>query len=203
MQCKSEPSPLARGTQRREKPAICFDRFIPAYAGNSNVNLFTASTSAVHPRLRGELEDFTVTKSGCRGSSPLTRGTLELILTRQPSQRFIPAYAGNSRQERPSGAKSTVHPRLRGELPAPIAAVAVMDGSSPLTRGTQTIVFRVLRRVRFIPAYAGNSQDNRRGRKLAPGSSPLTRGTRSVRVGAVQVIRFIPAYAGNSSRNLF
>ena len=135
-------------------------------------------TFPVHPRLRGELAVGSFSDKIVSGSSPLTRGTLELILTRQPSQRFIPAYAGNSRQERPSGAKSTVHPRLRGELPAPIAAVAVMDGSSPLTRGTQTIVFRVLRRVRFIPAYAGNSQDNRRGRKLAPGSSPLTRGTR-------------------------
>ena len=96
----------------------------------------------------------------------------------EPNRRFIPAYAGNSRFQENLASMFTVHPRLRGELPAPIAAVAVMDGSSPLTRGTQTIVFRVLRRVRFIPAYAGNSQDNRRGRKLAPGSSPLTRGTR-------------------------
>ena len=176
-------SQLTRGTLGGSDIRAGLCRFIPACAGNSSKSMPGAPSNT--------------------GSSPLTRGTLELILTRQPSQRFIPAYAGNSRQERPSGAKSTVHPRLRGELPAPIAAVAVMDGSSPLTRGTQTIVFRVLRRVRFIPAYAGNSQDNRRGRKLAPGSSPLTRGTRSVRVGAVQVIRFIPAYAGNSSRNLF
>ena len=143
-----------------------------------------------------------------------------MILTRQPSQRFIPAYAGNSRQERPSGAKSTVHPRLRGELPAPIAAVAVMDGSSPLTRGTQTIVFRVLRRVRFIPAYAGNSVGTcgrRSGNSVHPrlrgellsepllktawfGSSPLTRGT-LLSIGArIFCVRFIPAYAGNSGK---
>ena len=51
----------------------------------------------------------------------------------------------------------TVHPRLRGELPAPIAAVAVMDGSSPLTRGTPLGTSSKDRMVRFIPAYAGNS----------------------------------------------
>ena len=150
-------SPLARGTPLN----LCLGRlpirFIPAYAGNSLDMCRSRCTFPVHPRLRGELAVGSFSDKIVSGSSPLTRGTLELILTRQPSQRFIPAYAGNSRQERPSGAKSTVHPRLRGELPAPIAAVAVMDGSSPLTRGTQTIVFRVLRRVRFIPAYAGNS----------------------------------------------
>ena len=124
-------------------------------------------------------------------------------MTRQPSQRFIPAYAGNSRQERPSGAKSTVHPRLRGELPAPIAAVAVMDGSSPLTRGTQTIVFRVLRRVRFIPAYAGNSAPNFKLRLRSTGSSPLTRGTQHGSHATLLNLRFIPAYAGNSSHCLY
>ena len=90
------PSPLTRGTQRREKPAICFDRFIPAYAGNSRRQFVKRLNIAVHPRLRGELEDFTVTKSGCRGSSPLTRGTLLLDIMFNAIFRFIPAYAGNS-----------------------------------------------------------------------------------------------------------
>ena len=135
------------------------------------------------------------------GSSQLTRGTLELILTRQPSQRFIPAYAGNSRQERPSGAKSTVHPRLRGELPAPIAAVAVMDGSSPLTRGTLTARPAQRRDTWFIPAYAGNSEQQRLNGKHQRGSSPLTRGTPS-NVSPIRAIcRFIPAYAGNSLKD--
>ena len=93
---KSGSSPLTRGTRENSSPHEFHGRFIPAYAGNSNVNLFTASTSAVHPRLRGELEDFTVTKSGCRGSSPLTRGTLLLDIMFNAIFRFIPAYAGNS-----------------------------------------------------------------------------------------------------------
>ena len=151
-------SPLTRGTRIDSGQNDRFNRFIPAYAGNSCSNAPVSATIPVHPRLRGELTSRGLPFMVVIGSSPLTRGTRE----RRRSYQLC----------------CSVHPRLRGELPAPIAAVAVMDGSSPLTRGTQTIVFRVLRRVRFIPAYAGNSQDNRRGRKLAPGSSPLTRGTR-------------------------
>ena len=131
------------------------------------------------------------------GSSPLTRGTLELILTRQPSQRFIPAYAGNSRQERPSGAKSTVHPRLRGELQIPGESSLDVYGSSPLTRGTPGADSSGCRNGRFIPAYAGNSSSALTHTALGSvhprlrgelgtfqgvhiefdGSSPLTRGT--------------------------
>ena len=71
-------------------------RFIPAYAGNSRRQFVKRLNISVHPRLRGELEDFTVTKSGCRGSSPLTRGTLLLDIMFNAIFRFIPAYAGNS-----------------------------------------------------------------------------------------------------------
>ena len=152
-------SPLARGTPLN----LCLGRlpirFIPAYAGNSLDMCRSRCTFPVHPRLRGELLIEHHLKPRSRGSSPLTRGTLELILTRQPSQRFIPAYAGNSRQERPSGAKSTVHPRLRGELQIPGESSLDVYGSSPLTRGTPGADSSGCRNGRFIPAYAGNSNN--------------------------------------------
>ena len=141
-----------------------------------------------------------------------------MILTRQPSQRFIPAYAGNSRQERPSGAKSTVHPRLRGELQIPGESSLDVYGSSPLTRGTPGADSSGCRNGRFIPAYAGNSatrvslstavsvHPRLRGELLPAliswllrfGSSPLTRGTHDKLSSMVADKRFIPAYAGNS-----
>ena len=51
--------------------------------------------------------------------------------------RFIPAYAGNSVFDRSHDYKTTVHPRLRGEL-------EYFEGLPADIR-------------RFIPAYAGNS----------------------------------------------
>ena len=72
--------------------------------------------------------------------------------------------------------------------------------------------------LRFIPAYAGNSNElaypnnqpsvhprlrgelevNRQVCYLSIGSSPLTRGTHRSAVSASAFSRFIPAYAGNS-----
>ena len=73
-----------------------FDRFIPAYAGNSETLKMGAAALSVHPRLRGELVRTLAERKRAGGSSPLTRGTLNC-----------------SRQ---GGSNLSVHPRLRGEL---------------------------------------------------------------------------------------
>ena len=91
-------------------------------------------------------------------------------------------------------------------------------GSSPLTRGTRKVGPDELIRLRFIPAYAGNSSlihsslmettvhPRLRG-ELASckcvcshehGSSPLTRGTQRRSSRGPYRRWFIPAYAGNS-----
>ena len=68
-------SPLARGTRHYLMRCLTGHRFIPAYAGNSQFPLYRCGQDTVHPRLRGELEHFTV-RGYCQfGSSPLTRGT--------------------------------------------------------------------------------------------------------------------------------
>ena len=157
MQGKSEPSPLTRGTllQRMVLPGAI--RFIPAYAGNSPLRHFAIISPAVHPRLRGELRIETSISQISNGSSPLTRGTLLTDELRNGSDRFIPAYAGNS----PFGSliprDLTVHPRLRGELVYLNVMAGVPNGSSPLTRGTHDLSDAIAIFGRFIPAYAGNS----------------------------------------------
>ena len=113
----------------------------------------------------------------------------------------------------------TVHPRLRGELARNKDKVNILRGSSPLTRGTPSAEFENIIRYRFIPAYAGNSQNlctsqsvqtvhpRLRGelfrvdtdRNIVYGSSPLTRGTQQSCQREVKQNRFIPAYAGNSA----
>ena len=132
-------------------------RFIPAYAGNSQLRRNYSRKRPVHPRLRGELSALTFTVVTPSGSSPLTRGTLWLPFGERRPLRFIPAYAGNSAAFHFSGSLYLVHPRLRGELSTATAETIMSDGSSPLTRGTQQILFMEFSRCRFIPAYAGNS----------------------------------------------
>ena len=92
----------------------------------------------------------------------------------------------------------TVHPRLRGELPAPIAAVAVMDGSSPLTRGTPRIEQFIPRTNTVHPRLRGELRNPGKPVNSGIGSSPLTRGTPSSADLLAPALRFIPAYAGNS-----
>ena len=154
----------------------------------------------------------------CLGSSPLTRGTREKVHLLFLRTRFIPAYAGNSTGYLKKDSAGTVHPRLRGELVVTGISVSMCAGSSPLTRGTQSNRSQSKTRLRFIPAYAGNSSQCRHLSKVesvhprlrgelahrfqlgqeSPGSSPLTRGTPDLIQHYEDHQRFIPAYAGNS-----
>ena len=152
-------------------------RFIPAYAGNSCLSTIPKCSLSVHPRLRGELISSCVSAARFGGSSPLTRGT-----------RFAAQQVSRDR---------LVHPRLRGELEMRTTSEKSEFGSSPLTRGTRATGGIRGRPLRFIPAYAGNSERPgkfRRSETVHPrlrgelktvvnglgnriGSSPLTRGT--------------------------
>ena len=129
-------SPLTRGTHLPGLKQKDKDRFIPAYAGNSDETGAIAPVETVHPRLRGELFFVDEVLPGDTGSSPLTRGTLALRIQGLPTMRFIPAYAGNSQRSNRWNHQSPVHPRLRGELQAIFRLGEISDGSSPLTRGT-------------------------------------------------------------------
>ena len=68
-------SPLTRGTHLPGLKQKDKDRFIPAYAGNSDETGAIAPVETVHPRLRGELLKNWSNQSVVIGSSPLTRGT--------------------------------------------------------------------------------------------------------------------------------
>ena len=191
-----------------------YARFIPAYAGNSDSVSGIGCCFSVHPRLRGELRSRSRPIPLRNGSSPLTRGTLFGTSIKNIIDRFIPAYAGNSRKTLRSISLITVHPRLRGELPARNFNLLSDDGSSPLTRGTQVICLRNQIVTRFIPAYAGNSSLSNStiseqtvhprlrgelahielGVVLGGGSSPLTRGTQIRSQLRLLRLRFIPAY---------
>ena len=153
-------SPLTRGTLLHLLIVHEIARFIPAYAGNSPNIQGLRIGRPVHPRLRGELYRLSKKRFSRHGSSPLTRGTRCDRHQRFNVCRFIPAYAGNSKQQKSEQNATTVHPRLRGELIAVPPFKQSRIGSSPLTRGTRTPVSTGSREPGFIPAYAGNSYAN-------------------------------------------
>ena len=135
-------SPLTRGTRVQTRRSRQRYRFIPAYAGNSLAGDYLSWWRSVHPRLRGELSRSTTPPTVLLGPSPLTRGTQRREKPAICFDRFIPAYAGNSNDHFRPLRNFEVHPRLRGELPAPIRQTSKHLGSSPLTRGTLTTRMR-------------------------------------------------------------
>ena len=152
------------------------------------------------------------------GSSPRMRGTRQRHQNDLKGRRFIPAYAGNTFLCARNRLSISVHPRVCGEHGQLERGHDTGDGSSPRMRGTRDLLDSHLRDLRFIPAYAGNTE---RRSAIAPhrpvhprvcgehpvpalserdmvGSSPRMRGTRfDDSVGAIN-LRFIPAYAGNT-----
>ncbi len=132
-------SPRARGTHI---PAILLQtvmRFIPACAGNTSGTNRRRTTTAVHPRVRGEHCDGTPGVALVWGSSPRARGTPIRDRRRLHERRFIPACAGNTPRRRRSMSAGAVHPRVRGEHELVAIAIADTDGSSPRARGTRRV----------------------------------------------------------------
>ncbi len=178
----------------------------------------TASRS-VHPRVRGERASPNILYSASVGSSPRARGTLLGDQIGRPSDRFIPACAGNATPNCWARAGEAVHPRVRGERSPTTRLCNSTAGSSPRARGTRRHAGLLVLRDRFIPACAGNAivpgsaspasavHPRVRGERepmamitsTLAGSSPRARGTLDGSGDGMPWPRFIPACAGNAS----
>ena len=155
-------SPLTRGTQWAAEWEAAHGGIIPAYAGNTRSGRARARPSRDHPRLRGEHCAWVCADPSGWGSSPLTRGTPRRINQRARDAGIIPAYAGNTRYYERSAFRCGDHPRLRGEHSLESATMPYTPGSSPLTRGTPPRLPLLRLSIGIIPAYAGNTSDERR-----------------------------------------
>ena len=134
------------------------------------------------------------------------------------SPGLIPARAGNTWASQPRHNRPRAHPRSRGEHFLDDGGGAVVEGSSPLARGTQLKGKNQDGTDGLIPARAGNTAfrdpslpNNRahprsRGEHVAnllcvmvmAGSSPLARGTLCVVIDLAHGVGLIPARAGNT-----
>ncbi|CAI1742771.1 Domain of uncharacterised function (DUF2825) [Serratia entomophila] len=130
-------SPLARGTRNNHFDQHKCIRFIPAGAGNTKFEAELLKYNAVYPRWRGEHPGDHVPP--------------------QCGARFIPAGAGNTDPLVKFQNASAVYPRWRGEHFLLGLRESVINGLSPLARGTPATISSSLLMMRFIPAGAGNT----------------------------------------------
>ena len=136
--CKWGSSPLTRGTRRVRLSWVSGEGLIPAHAGNTRAaRVFMASRRA-HPRSRGEHTLTSKPTENWMGSSPLTRGTRDDLLTNVTAHGLIPAHAGNTGSTSRGLPWWRAHPRSRGEHARGLKGGLGGWGSSPLTRGTRT-----------------------------------------------------------------
>ena len=92
------------------------------------------------------------------GSSPLTRGKLEVRGGCPSRCRLIPAHAGKTTTLPRTPAGLRAHPRSRGENLGGIGDETEVAGSSPLTRGKRVLACEGCVPERLIPAHAGKTQ---------------------------------------------
>ena len=193
----SGSSPLARGTSLRQCCCSRRTRLIPARAGNISTQSGRYRPPSAHPRSRGEHVGGGYVFHRWVGSSPLARGTSNLVRKEEKMLRLIPARAGNMPVASAHSDGSSAHPRSRGEHRVKISYASVPAGSSPLARGTFVKLVTPAGPARLIPARAGNiivsptsnatpkAHPRSRGEHCAlalswpcsSGSSPLARGT--------------------------
>ena len=212
-------SPLTRGKPERDRLGGADLRLIPAHAGKTPLSPLTCIMPPAHPRSRGEnSRPISASATSC-GSSPLTRGKLQLAMMLLSPVRLIPAHAGKTRVMERIPMNKRAHPRSRGENPDNDPADMCANGSSPLTRGKHPRGSCQVADSGLIPAHAGKTFDRElcrinsgahprsRGENailhgvpwVREGSSPLTRGKPTFTAVRTMGAGLIPAHAGKTA----
>ena len=150
-------SPLMRGKPRRHHGTDRFRGLIPAHAGKTRQSLACPCSRRAHPRSRGENLASEGESAQDAGSSPLMRGKPSYPHGIPRVTGLIPAHAGKTRSVSRSSNRRAAHPRSRGENYNCQPFSTSGWGSSPLMRGTLTLLGVVLRAVGLIPAHAGKT----------------------------------------------
>ena len=112
---------------------------------------------ADHPRIRGEHPEHRDRVDIFEGSSPHTRGALDLRPAVTTALGIIPAYAGSTTLVVSRDHLMPDHPRIRGEHSIVKPSLRGLTGSSPHTRGAQRAGISGALDRRIIPAYAGST----------------------------------------------
>ena len=215
-------SPLSRGIRTVLFRFSIWRWIIPALAGNTSACACLTRSRRDHPRSRGEYTEYSDYALGNQGSSPLSRGILNLATNHGKRRGIIPALAGNTIPRASRISPHWDHPRSRGEYNAESSILLKRKGSSPLSRGILVCSVIVHPHIGIIPALAGNThppagrhrrdRDHPRSRgeyslvsiikPASSGSSPLSRGIHYSDGEIWKRNRIIPALAGNTKHHV-
>ena len=158
---------------------MCPSRNIPAHAGKTRSGWMVTPSGTEHPRARGENDPFGAVPPRRAGTSPRTRGKLQVGAWGEVLGGEHPRARGENLIEWPRkalscgtsprtrGKRFTInyrlvncaeHPRARGENAVPIRVVICHIGTSPRTRGKRGGLGEILKQHRNIPAHAGKTR---------------------------------------------
>ena len=211
------PSPACAGNPSPRRDRARPDGSIPACAGESRETRDVGAGEGVHPHVCGESPRGRVGVEVEQGPSPRVRGIHAGSPLGRHGQGSIPACAGNPSARSPESRTARVHPRVCGESKCCPRSRRRARGPSPRVRGILSPADRPPRRLRSIPACAGNpsasagpapssrvhprvcgeSGTNLVYAALQQGPSPRVRGILLDALVQPLVLGSIPACAGN------
>ena len=171
-------SPLTRGKQVDLRPQVEEAGLIPAHAGKTTPAGVPPLVNRAHPRSRGENYATQRNQQRPTGSSPLTRGKLNVRNLVPGHRGLIPAHAGKTSHSTNLVESCGAHPRSRGENTYITNTNVSPTGSSPLTRGKPEHQGHDGQAAGLIPAHAGKTM-GRRGRHHRHRAHPRSRGENS------------------------
>ena len=108
-------SPLTRGKRLGPVTHEANGRPIPAHAGKTPHWSRWTKSGRAHPRSRGENDGGFNWQANFPGSSPLTRGKLQIGELAPPAHGLIPAHAGKTSESSTEVEATPAHPRSRRE----------------------------------------------------------------------------------------
>ncbi len=150
--------PHARGQRSRKAHENPHRRFTPACAGTTSARPVPRTQHSVHPRMRGDNSTATCFPLVMYGSPPHARGQLSFLPGEVTALRFTPACAGTTYPRPAPTARSTVHPRMRGDNRWTARFELPFDGSPPHARGQHAGQHPRGEAPRFTPACAGTTR---------------------------------------------
>ena len=214
-------SPRVRGNPLPDGGRGRFRRSIPACAGEPVPQRNDKGAAKVYPRVCGGTPMMMAPMARPDGLSPRVRGNLRRLRQVPRKKRSIPACAGEPTCLTMYRMRTAVYPRVCGGTVYNYIRAYLSEGLSPRVRGNRNLVKIKPRRIRSIPACAGEPSALRirpdmsgvyprvcggtakpaSSKSCAAGLSPRVRGNPTEEVESSHNIGSIPACAGEPLYN--
>ena len=150
-------SPRVWGIRNGEYHFHGTPRFIPTRVGNTYAGWCLHYRGSVHPHACGEYRSVPKSSRYRVGSSPRVWGIRFAVAGLNVTQRFIPTRVGNTRWEKGTRWRTSVHPHACGEYIMSTHNGEDNPGSSPRVWGIRQHASGAFLFQRFIPTRVGNT----------------------------------------------